>query len=142
MTSESREILEKGAFFASLILANGSLILSFVYQAQLLYSVTKALIIFVIMYFICRIVISAWDKVSRQSESEYEIKPTMDVLDDLDERGIKVTYNPLFDQEDSDDSDNNSEATISQQMTDDESEFDREQIPGQLNMEALSQQRE
>lgn len=117
MQKQLHRRMQKGAFLSSLFLAGFSLILSYLLKAGLLYSVGKAVIIFVVMYFICRIVILTWDKVSRQSDSS-SIKTTMDVLDDLEEKGIKVTYNPL------------------QEPGDDET---AEVIPGQINMDSLSQ---
>ena len=88
--------MERWALAVALVLANGSMLFGLMYHSELIYSTCKAVVIFVVMYVLCRIVIVVWDKAGPQEESETEtIKTTMDMLDDLDERGIKVTYNPL-----------------------------------------------
>ncbi|MDR2736335.1 MAG: hypothetical protein LBB49_02090 [Gracilibacteraceae bacterium] len=91
--------MKKWALFAALFLGNLSLILSYLFQSEMIYSACKAVIMFAVMYFICRIVIATWDKVNRRdfqlSQDDFSsIKTTLEALDDLDEKGVKVTYNP------------------------------------------------
>jgi len=111
MNLEDRRRLERWALYLSLSLAGISVLFSVFYQSQMFYTAFKAVLTFLIMFAVCRIVIAIWDKVSPGPEPE-KIKTTMDVLEkDLADQGIKVTYRPL---------DLN------------------ERRPGQLNMDALA----
>jgi hypothetical protein len=116
-----RRLLRRWALIAALPLANTSLILSTVFQAELVYSILKAAAIFAAMYFSCRIVMATWDNAARRGKPDL-IKTTMEALDDLEEKGIKVTYNPLREAND-----------------EDESNPTFEVMPGQINTDLLSQ---
>jgi hypothetical protein len=138
--------MEKWALIVALIFANGAMIFGFLGHADLIQTIIKSVVIFAVMYVLCRIVISTWDKVgiaaedtasaddtasaeNTASEEPEEIKTTMDMLDDLDEKGIKVTYNPLDEGTDP-----------LNEGTDPLDERNEEQLPGQINMDAMSQQ--
>jgi|GEM_PF-2925266 len=106
MRERTSERYKKWALFGALMLGNFSLIASHLHRARLIFSLTKAVIIFAVMYFICRIVIASWETVNKRVHLNKEkdlvsIKTTMEALDDLDEKGVKVTYHPLLDRADS-----------------------------------------